>query len=286
MRSASSTASSTSCVTSSTVRGSRASASASQRCSCARVSASSAPNGSSRQSTGRPGEQRAQERDALAHPAATAPPAARASKPVEPERGEVLVRRGARLRARLRRPRAARAPRCRARSATAAGRRAAASARPAGSRSVPASGSSSPHTSSSSVDLPQPLGPTTATVSPRRRAQRDVRQRAHVAVRLRNPVERDSRLAALNVTRLQHGSLGLCAHRSLRGHYPTGSKGQRRDPRALSQPAVRPAPLLSGSSVPKRNPEGGLTAARSTEYSATARIRRPGQLPPPHQRAR
>ena len=53
-RSASSTASSTSCVTRSTVRGSRTSAPASHRCSCARVSASSAPNGSSRHSTGRP----------------------------------------------------------------------------------------------------------------------------------------------------------------------------------------------------------------------------------------
>jgi hypothetical protein len=34
-----------------------------------------------------------------------------------------------------------------------------------GDETVPASGSVSPHTSSSSVDLPHPLGPTTATVS-------------------------------------------------------------------------------------------------------------------------
>ena len=48
------TASSTSWVTSSTVRGSRASASPSHACACARVSASSAANGSSRHSSGRP----------------------------------------------------------------------------------------------------------------------------------------------------------------------------------------------------------------------------------------
>ena len=68
-RSASRIASSTSWVTSSTVRGSAASAPASHSCIEERVIESSAPKGSSSSSTGRPGQQRAQEGHALAHPA-------------------------------------------------------------------------------------------------------------------------------------------------------------------------------------------------------------------------
>ena len=119
-------------------------------------------------------EQRAQERDALAHPARQLR-GPRALEALEPERREVLVRRRPRLRASTARRRAARARRCRARSATAAARRAAASAPPARLSSVPASGSCSPHTSSSSVDLPQPLGPDDRDRLARRRAQRHVR---------------------------------------------------------------------------------------------------------------
>ena len=35
-------------------------------------------------------------------------------------------------------------------------------------------------------------------------------------------------MTAFAEERLRRGSLGLDLHRSLRGHYPTGSKGQRR----------------------------------------------------------
>ena len=54
---------------------------------------------------------------------------------------------------------------------------------------------------------------------------------------------RQARCAApLNVSRLLRRSLELRRHRSLRGHYPTGSKGQRRlSGRYLSRPP--PAPL-------------------------------------------
>ena len=45
--------------------------------------------------------------------------------------------------------------------------------------------------------------------------------------------------------RLRRGSLGLGLHRSLRRHYPTGSKGQRRSPRRYLSPRPR-APPLSG----------------------------------------
>ena len=90
-RSASRTASSTSCVTSSTVRGSRASAAASQRCICSRVSASSAPNGSSRQSTGRPASSVRRNATRWRIPPESAARAG-ALEALEPERREVLVR--------------------------------------------------------------------------------------------------------------------------------------------------------------------------------------------------
>ena len=51
---------------------------------------------------------------------------------------------------------------------------------------------------------------------------------------------------ARNMKRLRHGSLCLGLHRSLRGHYPTGSKGQRRGcPRRYLSPRPR-APLKYG----------------------------------------
>ena len=88
-RSQSSSASSTSCVTSSTVRGSAASAARSHSCSSARVIASSAPNGSSRSSTALSCEQRAQERDPLAHPAGEP----RRTQPLRPLQAEPLEQR-------------------------------------------------------------------------------------------------------------------------------------------------------------------------------------------------
>ena len=90
----------------------------------ARVIASSAPNGSSRHRTGLPGQQRAQEGDALAHAAARARGARARSKPSRPKAAKSGCARRARLVARRARPGAAPARRCRARSATAAGGRA------------------------------------------------------------------------------------------------------------------------------------------------------------------
>ena len=111
------------------------------------------------------GQQRAQERDALAHPArqlrpgacarsrpgrsarATAPP------PPAPRRGRCPAR-------------AAPGRRCRPRSATAGAGRAGASSAAGALTTVPSSGRCRPQISSSSVVLPHPLGPTTVTISP------------------------------------------------------------------------------------------------------------------------
>ena len=180
-------------------------------------------------------------------PAGASRPTARPGRAArEPRQAEALEQRRhapARLAARAR-PRA-RAParRCRAPSARAAAGRAAASARSAraGRRRqsarrraiAPGVGSSSPATISSRVDLPQPDGPTMPSTSPRR-------TRANVVER-----RRARRGAASNVSRARrrHGRLGPGPFRlrlllgspprssccSLRGHYPTGSKGQRRE---------------------------------------------------------
>ena len=176
------TASSTSCVTSSTVRGSRSSASASQRCICARVSASSAPNGSSRHSTGRPASSVRRNATRWRMPPDSSRGRAR-SNPSSPKRGEVLVRGGARGGLRSRRRRAAPARRCRARvSHGSSPSRCGISAAGVRGRRCRRRARSSPHTSSSSVDLPQPLGPTTATTS--RGAARDTPSSAHGAERI------------------------------------------------------------------------------------------------------
>ena len=144
------------------VRG--ASACASQSCISRRVSASSAANGSSRHSSGLP--------DSSVRRKAT-----RWRMPPESSWG--------RARSKPSRPKAAKSGCARARASARDApprRRASAalsSARSHGSRlsrwgmstagsarTRPASGACSPHTSSSSVVLPQPLGPTTATISP------------------------------------------------------------------------------------------------------------------------
>jgi hypothetical protein len=84
-------------------------------------------------------------------------------------------------------------------------------------------------------------GPTTATISPAP-TSRSRPSSARTAPKARLT---PARLAVrpLNVSRLLRRSLELRRHRSLRGHYPTGSKGQRRSHgRYLSRPP--PAPLL------------------------------------------
>ena len=97
IRSASSTASSTSWVTSTTVRGSALSAAASQPCISRRVIASSAPNGSSRHSTGLPDSSVRSEGDALAHATRQLVRAAPPRSP--PARARRTGRRSARARA-------------------------------------------------------------------------------------------------------------------------------------------------------------------------------------------
>ena len=111
-----------------------------------------------------------------------------------------------------------------------------------GARRVPASGACSPHTSSSSVVLPQPLGPTTATISPaptsrsRRRARAPRRTRGSRPPGLTVP-------PASNVSRLLRRSLELVVIAPSAGITPqvrrvsAGFAG-----RYLSRPP--PAPLL------------------------------------------
>ncbi len=163
-RSASSTASSTSWVTSSTVRGSRASAPASQSCISARVIASSAPKGSSRQST--PFPERSVRRKATRW---RIPPESSAgrerSKPSRPSSANSAPARS-RAAARER-------PAIRSASAALSVASSQGSSRSCwgintadGPLTLPESGCCSPQTSSSSVVLPQPLGPTSATTSP------------------------------------------------------------------------------------------------------------------------
>ena len=221
------------------MRGSRRSACASQSCISRRVSASSAANGSSRHRTGLP-------------ESSVRRKATRWRMPPESSWG--------RARSKPSRPKAAKSGCARARACSRdapARRRASAAlsiARSQGSRpsrwgmstagsarTLPASGAWSPHTSSSRVVLPQPLGPTTATISPAP-TSRSTPSSARTApkARLRPP---GRRAAPFNVSRLLCRSLELRRHRSLRGHYPTGSKGQRRFPgRYLSRPP--PAPLF------------------------------------------
>ena len=164
-RSASTMASSTSWVTSTTVRGSRCQGAAQPGLHLRARDRVERAERLVQAEDGLAGEQRAQERDALAHAAGelmrvggleSAPTQARRTTlpPVRAPRRAVSRRC------------AARARRCRVRRATAAAGRAGASAPPGSTRRAPASGVCRPQISSSRVVLPQPLGPTTASSSP------------------------------------------------------------------------------------------------------------------------
>ena len=175
-RSARKMASSTSWVTSSTEDRSSSHNPASHDCNSARVSASSAPNGSSRSNNVLAGQDRAQERRALPH-AARELGRVDLAKPFQPEAPEfrpapaVPPPRAAspRLRAQARRSRpwcareaADRAAACR-RLGRDVARRVVTSP---SSRTAPRPGVISPATMSSNVLLPEPEGPTSATNSP------------------------------------------------------------------------------------------------------------------------
>ena len=248
-----------------TVRGSAASAAASHSRRSARVIASSAPNGSSSSSTGRPGSSVRRKATRWRIPPDSAAGRAR-SNSVRPKRSNSGSARSARL-ARAARPGTrARAPRWRARRARAAAGRAGACTRtPRGGRRRrwrrarrrrPRRAPAAQPTSSSRVDLPHPEGPTTAVTAWALQLEVDARERRQRPVAPGDLPKRK---------RLRHGSLCLCPHRSLRGHYPTGSKGQRRAMSvvegAISARCPRAPLALSRRSVAacKQSPGAGHT---------------------------
>ena len=226
-------------------------------------------------------------------------PRPRALEPLEPERGEVLVRRAAR-RALATRPRRRSASagvveRAQPRQQRVALRHQRGRARRS---TVPASGAASPHTSSSSVDLPHPLGPTTATDLARRGAQRHAVERHDVAERLarrrahrrlpsRGSVGSLDSTASLPPRALPHRFEGsaqrgplsrassptplIVAATTLASHSAGGPPRARRRVRrrALSQPAPPPAtPCLHVCAAP--TPEPGSVSARRGLGSARA----------------
>ena len=162
---------------------------------------SSDPVGSSANSTSRPGDQAAGQRDALRLPAGQLPgPAAAQARPGRARRTTSWPpsspgRGGYRTAARAGRrslPRSARGPAARTGTRTRTGPGAARCAGhrpgcPAAARRTtppPAPGTKMPARQCSKVDLPDPLGPMTATISPCRTAQRGTAQRRRFAERL------------------------------------------------------------------------------------------------------
>ena len=241
---------------------------ASHSCSSARVIESSDANGSSSSRTGLSGEQRAGERHALAHPARQlVGPGARRTRS-RPKRSNSVVARAARL-ARRDAPCSSSASAAlssaerhgsrRSRCGISAQRRAARAVADALDGDLTGVGSSRPQISSSSVDFPQPDGPTSPSVSPRATASvtpasaatgpRARRERLRQRRRPPRPPCRLRRSTSAAPSREPSRTSVAC---SLRGHYPTGSKGQRREgcsPEALSQPACPRAPLIRSTRV-------------------------------------
>ena len=235
------------------MRGSCASASASQRCIDARVIESSAPNGSSRSSTWRPG--RRVRRNAT-----------RCRMPPDSSAGRASSN-------------SARPKRSNSGSAR---RRASERGTPSHSSASAALASASRHGSSRSRwGMYEASGADTVPSSGSWRPGDQLQQRrlaaagrAHDGDHLVppdaqvDPLERrDAPVAACDarkMKRLLYGSLCLGLHRSLRGHYPTGSKGQRRCPRRYLSPRPR-APLKYGHS----RLASGPTATASLSTSRT-----------------
>ncbi len=244
-RSARKSASSTSWVTSSTVRGSsreRAGEPVLHRGAGDRVERA---EGLVEQQHRPAGQQRAQEGHALAH-AAGQLGRARALELGQPEALEQRLGAPARL-ARAARP-GTRAParRCRARRArAAAGRAGACRRRPRGARGAVRAA----HVDAARVGLLEARPPARAASTCRSPTARP-RPATSPGAPSGRALERGDRCGTAASTpeakRLRRGSLGLGLHRSLRGHYPTGSKGQRRHPGRPLSPHPR-APLLSRS---------------------------------------
>ena len=176
----------------------------------------------------------------------TAPPAGPARSP------RARTPRSARApRARASRPRRARHPqrqrrRCRARSSHGSSPSRWGISTAGAARTCPASGACSPHTSSSSVDFPQPLGPTTATIS-RGAARSDTPSSAlHGAERLRHALERHARVPRSASTRLRREPRSVCASLPPRA-LPHRFEGSAPGSWALSQPASASPPGCPGS---------------------------------------
>ena len=244
-RSARTTASSTSWVTSRTVRGSRASAPASQACMSARVMASSAPKGSSRQRIGRLAlrVRRNATRWRMPPRQLVGP---RALEAAEAERGEERARLVAGL------------PAARAREAQR--QRGVVERAEPGQQEVALGhedrvarlhrsrvGRGQAADELQQRRLPAAAGPDDGDdLAGQRRAGRARRARRSAPVTAREGLgdARQPDLTLLhNIKRLLHRSLEPRDHRSLRGHYPTGSKGQRRTSSAISA-GLPPAPLI------------------------------------------
>ena len=229
-RSARTIASSTSWVTSTTVRGWARSVPASQSCISWRVSASRAANGSSRQRTVRPDSSVRANATRWRIPPDSSAGRARSKPPRPKSRSSAAACSRAA-------PRSTPATRSASAALSTALRHGSSRSRwamsAAGAAStVPVSGAGSPQTSSSSVVLPQPLGPTTATISP----GRAVRLRPRTAVTGGAPRRGAANVLATSCSTTDPSPVPLSAGASsgarvrvsmapLRGNYPTGSKG-------------------------------------------------------------
>ena len=227
------------------------------------------------------GQQRAQEGHALAHAAGERG----GPRPLELGQPEALEqRRGALARlARGARP-GTRAParRCRARRARAAAGRAgacrrrprggrAASVAPAGRRPSPRRAPAGRPPARAAWTCRSPSGPTTATTSRGRTVRSTPSSAATSAPRRRQRRRAGAPHRVLqSKKRLRRGSLGLALHRSLRGHYPTGSKGQRRA--AVVEGAISArlprAPLVVDAGESTRPRHGAAPRSRSRTLSS------------------
>ena len=249
-------ASSTSWVTRTTVRGSAARASASHCCISARVIASSDGERLVEQQHRPAGQQRAHERHALAHAARTARRGRARSKSASPKRSNSGAARSRASRRRdalaLERQRGVAervAPGQQQVALGHVGARVAPVARGPATAIVPASGSCRPATSSSSVDLPQPEGPTTPSTSPAPTSRSSPPSAGHGA-----EAAGDAPRSPRCVLRMARGSsagastfVASLPPRALPHRFEGSAPGD--DAGALSQPACPRAPLLSFRTV-------------------------------------
>ena len=259
------------------MRGSAASAPASHSCMSARVMASSAAKGSSSSSTGRPASSVRRKATRWRMPPESAAGRAR-SNSASPKRSNSGAARSRASRAAARpgleRQRGVAQPVAPGQQQVALGH--------VGAGRAAARGGGRPGLDRALVGLLEPggeleqgglaaarSGPTTATTSPGATLRSTPSSAATSAPRRRKRRLRRRAAPRLQTEkRLRHGSLGLCSHRSLRGHYPTGSEGRRRADEAPSQPAFPRAPLLSrrslgcggGCSAGRQGRPGGLGA--------------------------